>query len=513
MITRRKALKALGISSLGASTGLVMPSLATAQAVSDQGNPLRIPQLAEGELTNNSRQFQLRLQRGSRNFFADTATATFGINGDYLGPTLRFRRNEAVSLHIQNGLGEPTTLHWHGFHLPTSADGGPHDVIAIGDTWNPQFTVVQFAGTFWYHSHMLNTAGEQVYKGLAGMIIVEDDEQQIELPSAYGVDDIPLLIQDRRFNDDGSFQYMSTYEDTVVGMRGDVILVNGTRQPYFVPTTKLVRFRLLNAANARTFVFAFSDGREFQQIASDGGCLETAVTMNQLELSPAERAEIVVDFSDGQDVRLISVGKVSNFPEFPGAMSVMMRSLNTQNFDILNIRGQGRLQDSAPVPDRLASIYRLPEAAATNTRTFRLSMGAGMRSGDDRGPGTGSRNGNGGGHGGGNFSINGRRMDMNYINERIQFNTTEIWELTNNSPMMHPFHVHNGQFQVLDRNGQQPPANEMGWKDTVRVGSGELVRIIMRFTDFVDEKNPYMYHCHVLEHEDRGMMGQFLIVE
>ena len=140
-------------------------------------------------------------------------------------------------------------------------------------------------------------------------------------------------------------------------------------------------------------------------------------------------------------------------------------------------------------------------------------MGAGMRSGDDRGPGTGSRNGNGGGHGGGNFSINGRRMEMNYINERIQFNTTEIWELTNNSPMMHPFHVHNGQFQVLDRNGQQPPANEMGWKDTVRVGSGELVRIIMRFTDFIDDKNPYMYHCHILEHEDRGMMGQFLIIE
>ncbi|MCH8136582.1 MAG: multicopper oxidase domain-containing protein, partial [Proteobacteria bacterium] len=176
MITRRKALKALGISSLGASTGLCIPSLTTAQGTSDGGNPLKIPPQAQGQLTDNVRQFQLHLQRGSSNFFADTATATIGINGDYLGPTLRFRRNEAVSLHIQNGLGEPTTLHWHGFHLPTSADGGPHQVIAIGDTWNPQFTVVQFAGTFWYHSHMLNTAGEQVYKGLAGMIIVEDDE-------------------------------------------------------------------------------------------------------------------------------------------------------------------------------------------------------------------------------------------------------------------------------------------------------------------------------------------------
>jgi blue copper oxidase len=235
--------------------------------------------------------------------------------------------------------------------------------------------------------------------------------------------------------------------------------------------------------------------------------------MRQLELTPAERAEIVVDFSDGADVRLLSLGKPSNFPEFPGAMSGMMRSLNAQDFEILSIHGQNGLNDNAIVPEQLTSIYRLPEAAATNTRQFRLSMGSGMRSGDDRGPGTGSRNGNGGGHGGGNFSINGRRMEIDYINERIQFNTTEIWELSNNSPMMHPFHVHNGQFQLLDRNGRTPPANEMGWKDTVQVGSGELVRIIMRFTDFIDDENPYMYHCHILEHEDRGMMGQFLIIE
>lgn len=135
-----------------------------------------------------------------------------------------------------------------------------------------------------------------------------------------------------------------------------------------------------------------------------------------------------------------------------------------------------------------------------------------MRSGEDAGPGRGSRNGRGGGSGGGQFSINGRLMAENFINERIDVNTTEIWEITNTSPMMHPFHVHNGQFQILDRNGSPPPANEMGWKDTVKVGPSELVRIVMRFTDFRDEENPYMYHCHILEHEDRGMMGQFVIV-
>lgn len=509
MITRRKALKNIGIGSIGAS----FPAFALAQSTPDSSTPLAIPPLEEGELIEGVRHFQLNLQQGSSSFIPGTTTATFGINGNYLGPCLRLNRNEAVSMHVENQLGEPTTLHWHGFHLPVSEDGGPHQVIASGDSWNPQFSVVQFAGTFWYHSHMLDKTGEQVYKGLAGLIIVEDEEQQLELPSDYGVDDIPLIVQDRRFNEDGSFQYLSAYADSVIGMHGDTILVNGTRQPYFEATSRLVRFRLLNAANARTFSFAFSDGREFQQIASDGGLLDTPVTLTRLDLACAERAEIIVDFSNGQDVKLISLASPPAFSEFPGAMSEIMRSLNAQQFDILSIRPQAQLQDNANLPAQLASIYRLPEAAATNTRQFLLSMGSGMRSGDDRGPGRGTRNGNGGGYGGGNVSINGRRMAESFINERITFNTTEIWELSNSSPMMHPFHVHNGQFQILDRNGVQAPANEMGWKDTVKVGSGEKVRIIMRFTDFIDDQIPYMYHCHILEHEDRGMMGQFLIVE
>ncbi|PCJ22470.1 MAG: oxidase [SAR86 cluster bacterium] len=512
MITRRRAIKTLGIGSLGAYLAKGTFTFAAERAILNGGNPLSIPELAQGELSEGTRKFQLNLQQGSREFFPNISTPTFGINGNYLGPTLRFQRNELVSLQVNNQLGEPSTLHWHGFHVPAQEDGGPHQVIANGDSWTAQFSVRQFASTFWYHSHMLHSSGEQVYKGLAGMIIVEEDDLQLELPSTYGVDDIPLIVQDRRFSNDGSFQYLSAYQDSVIGMHGDTILVNGTAQAYLEVSTTLVRFRLLNASNARTYTFAFSDGRDFKQIASDGGFLEKPVTLNKLELAPAERGEIVVDFSDGQQLQLVSLGRVTNFPEFPGAMSEMMRSLNAQEFDILDIRPQEKLQNSAELPEHLTSIYRLPEAAASNTRQFKLSMGSGMRSGDDRGPGTGSRNGNGGGYGGGNFSINGRRMDTNFINERIQFNTTEIWELSNNSPMMHPFHVHNGQFQLLDRDGQPPSENELGWKDTVRVGSGEKVRIIMRFTDFTDNESAYMYHCHILEHEDNGMMGQFLVI-
>jgi FtsP/CotA-like multicopper oxidase with cupredoxin domain len=194
-------------------------------------------------------------------------------------------------------------------------------------------------------------------------------------------------------------------------------------------------------------------------------------------------------------------------------MSEMMRDLNSQGFDILAIRPQGTLLDNGLVPENLVSIDKFSAADASNTRSFRLSMGSGQRSGEDRGPGRGARNGLGGGYGGGNHSISGRKMSANYVNARIPLGSIEIWELSNNSPMMHPFHVHNGQFQILDRGGQPPALNEQGWKDTVKVRSGEELRIIMGFSDFSDSENPYMFHCHILEHEDLGMMGQFLVVD
>ncbi|GJM11877.1 MAG: multicopper oxidase [Pseudohongiella sp.] len=510
MLTRRRAIKSLGIG-LGASS-FALSTWVRSQDSTIAQQPLNIPSLDSGTFSADSSSFDLTLQRGSHSFLSGLSTETLGINGSYLGPTLRFKRNQKVALQVSNQIGEPSSLHWHGFHLPPTQDGGPHQEIAANQVWNPSFDVVQFAGTYWYHSHVMHKSGEQVYRGLAGMIIVDDDEVDLPLPANYGVDDIPIILQDRRFADDGPFVYMNRYEDRVMGMQGDTMLVNGTVNPVLTLGTRLLRLRLLNASNARSYNLGFSDNREFYQIASDGGFLEAPVPLTRLQLAVAERAEILVEFDPGEEVRLVNVALPPAFPEFPGAMSEMMRALNTQAFDILHFRAQDSLQDNGELPAQLVDIFRLPAAAATNTRSFRLGMGNGMRSGEDAGPGRGARNGRGGGFGGGQFSINGRLMAENYINERIEFNTTEIWELTNNSPMMHPFHVHNGQFQLLDRNGEPPPANEMGWKDTVKVGPGELVRIVMRFTDFRDEENPYMYHCHILEHEDQGMMGQFLIV-
>ncbi|HJO11765.1 MAG TPA: multicopper oxidase domain-containing protein, partial [Gammaproteobacteria bacterium] len=462
----------------------------------------------------NARQFQLTLQQGASTFLPDTVTPTLGINGDFLGPTLHFRQGEEVAMSVQNLIGEASSLHWHGLRVPAIHDGGPFQQIENGATWTPGFRILQRAGTYWYHPHVFDKTGEQVYRGLAGLILVDDEEsQQLDLPSNYGIDDIPLIVQDRQFNEDGSFRYMADYRDLVMGSHGNVILVNGTINPIFTPSTKLVRFRLLNAANARTFTFAFSDGREFQQIASDGGLLENSVNLEELELAPGERAEILVDFSNNQNVTLVSLSRGPNFPVFIGAMSEMMRALNTEGFDLLAIHPQTTLADNGQSPDSLVGIEKFREEDAQNTRPIRLSMGYGQRSGEDRGPGIGARNGLGGGYGGGNHVINGRKMAVSFVNARIPLGSTEIWELSNNSPMMHPFHVHNGQFQILDRNGQPPPLNEQGWKDTVRVGSGEELRIIMRFDDYADNENPYMYHCHILEHEDLGMMGQFLVVD
>jgi len=513
VISRRSLLHAISLSSVAVSSWGGRFSVAHGQQPDRFPNPLNIPELLEGSQRDGAVEFRLRLQDQSTEFFPGVTTPTWGINGSYLGPTLRLRNNDAVSILVENSLPEHSTLHWHGLHVPAICDGGPHQVVAPGRVWNPQFTVRQQASTYWYHSHVLDRTGPQVYQGLAGMLIVDDEASSgLDIPSDYGVDDIPIIIQDKNFNTDGTFRYIDQYDDLITGVQGDTILVNGTTWPHLTVRTERVRLRLLNAANGRTFFLAFTDGRSFQMIASDGGFLGSPIEMRNLSLAPGERAEIIVDCSDRQPVNLISQARISDYPEYQGAMSSILRRMNTQGFEILALRPDTDLAPSPLIPSALVSAANLDPDQAVRTRRFLLSMGFGMRSGDNRGPGSGQRNGLGGGYGGGNYSINGRRMVMDYINETVPLGDVEIWELANNSPMTHPFHVHNVQFQILDRNGSPPPPEERGLKDTVKVASGETVRILLQFQFYSDPENPYMYHCHILEHEDRGMMGQFLVV-
>jgi FtsP/CotA-like multicopper oxidase with cupredoxin domain len=306
---------------------------------------------------------------------------------------------------------------------------------------------------------------------------------------------------------------MSRYGDMMIGQHGDVMMVNGTVSPFFEATTDKVRLRILNGSNARLFHLAFNDGREFLQIASDGGLLEKPVPLRRLMLTPGERAEFLVDVSDGKPVILRSEPSDNHFPVFPGALSELMRAMHGESFDVLEIRPLANLERLPPAPGVLATLPAVSESMGVRTRRMRLNMGYGSRSGSGKGPGLGNRSGQGGGYGGGHFSINGRVMTMDYINERVKLGDTEIWEIFNDTPMVHPFHIHGNQFRVLDRNGAPPPAQETGYKDTVHVNARETVRVLVPFTDFADEMHTYMYHCHTLEHEDRGMMGQFLVTE
>ncbi|MEQ8192912.1 MAG: multicopper oxidase domain-containing protein [Rhodospirillales bacterium] len=494
MITRRTALTALLSAGTAATAGLLggLPLLSSAAAKA-LPNELKIPALDKGTVRNGSRMFDLHLQKGNTQFLAKGApTPTLGINGGFLGPTLSMRNGEKVVLNVTNRIGEPSTLHWHGFHLPAKHDGGPHQVIENGATWSPAFEIKQKAATFWYHSHMHHKTGEQVYRGLAGLIVVEDEESlSLDLPKTYGVDDIPLIIQDRAFNRDGSFRYVSSMHDVMMGMQGDTILVNGTVNPFLRAKTQKIRFRILNGSNARFYTLGFSDGRRFQQIATDGSFLPGPVETDRIVLAPAERAQIVVDIAnDGRPLKLINLSGETQGGGMMGAMA-------SRRFDILEIRPDGVLTNSPAVPGKLPELPRLRAQDAVKTRRFVLAMGMGpgMMMG-----------------GGGRFTINGRAMDMKRIDETVKLGDTEIWEIRNDSPMTHPFHIHDIQFQILDRNGKPPAPGERGLKDTVRVHGGETVRVIARFEDYADPDRPYMYHCHILEHEDAGMMGQFVVV-
>ncbi|MBC7284980.1 multicopper oxidase family protein [Stakelama pacifica] len=493
---------------------------------------LRIPPLYSGERKSGERVFDLNLRHGVSRFFEGIETPTIGINQSYLGPTLELNAGDTVRMNVTSDLPETATVHWHGFHLPARADGGPHQPIGPGGSWTARFDVRQRASMFWYHSHAHRRSGPQVYQGLAGMIYVRDNASEaLDLPNDYGVDDIPLIVQDRAFASDGSFIYSTRMHNVMMGMMGDTMLVNGVVEPVFEARSDRLRLRLVNGSNARFYRFGFDDGRSFHQIGTDGGFLAAPLPTDNVVLAPGERAQVIVDVSDGRPVSLLADGleimgmgnmgrgmrgsgrmRESDGPmgnwmmgerggrdgmmgereRRDGMMGGMMDE--RRQFTVLDIRpAEGRTK-AIVMPRRLATLPRIDPGDAVRTRRFVLDMGMGMRM-----------------MRGGGFTINGKSMDMQRIDETVRVNTTEIWQVENASMMAHPFHIHDVQFRILDRNGRAPDAAEQGLKDTVVVYPGETVRLLLRFEDYTDADLPYMYHCHILEHEDAGMMGQFTV--
>jgi bilirubin oxidase len=457
---------------------------------------LMIPDTLSGSNIN------LNMQRGVISFFAGKNTKTMGFNGAILGPTLILKKHQNVTLNVKNNLGEPTTVHWHGMHVAPKNDGGPHVIVDTGKTWSPSFEVLDHASTHWYHPHLHEKTHAQVQMGLAGLVIVRDSiESSLRLPRSYGIDDIPLILQTKAFDASKEIVVDQSALDTA-------LLINATRSPYYDVPAQVVRLRVLNGASERVFLLGLSDNREFYQIGSDGGLLRAPVKLTRLMLAPGERAELLLQLEGlaGNTVYLKNYG--SEIPNaYYGARQPGMGAgqvipnyssnpLNGADFNLLELRVIATTSGAITnIPSTLVSLTPWEENSANTTRNLTF-MSSVMGPGAINGP----------------FMINNAHFDMGVINYRVPFNNTEIWELRNQTPIAHPFHIHNVHFFVLSVNGAAPPASLQGRKDVVLVpGGNSVVRFIAKFTDFYDDSIPYMYHCHMLTHEDHGMMGQFIV--
>ena len=440
--------------------------------------PLPIPPLAPSTVVDGVRVFSLTAQEGTAEFRPGVSTPTWGFDGDVLGPTLRATRGERVAVEVTNSLEEATTVHWHGMHLPPAMDGGPHQMVEPGDTWRPTWEIDQPAATLWYHPHPHGRTEEHVYRGLSGMFLL-DDPAPSGLPDQYGVDDVPVIVQDKRLDEDGRLDLDSHGNE--VGLLGSTVVTNGVNGAVHDVTTELVRLRLLNGSTARVYDFAFDDDRAFAHVGTDGGLLPEPYETDHVRLSPGERAEIVVAVAAGSETML-----VSRAPDL-GGVAAPFASGGLDTFPVLRLRAAAQLTPSAPVPaafpTRPADVVLADEA--TVSRTFVI---------DDR-------------------SVNGRRMDMDRIDEVVRVGDTEIWEVTSRNLFPHNWHVHDVQFQVLDVDGEPPGPELAGRKDTVYLEPRRTYRLLMRFEDFADPDTPYMAHCHLLLHEDEGLMTQFVVTD
>lgn len=532
---------------LNAST---LPTLHTLPVISDE----------DGNTTDNKETYTLTattdvnvtIQTPDGNW----TTPMWRYNNNPLPVVIRTSNGTEMTLNLNNQLDSNSTIHWHGFKIPAIMDGGPDVPVESNSTKAYSFTMNQPAAPLWFHPHPDMQTGKQVYMGLAGVYILEDAvskdlEAANQLPS--GDKDTILLVQDRRFTDlntttnvrELAYKNMAMDSD---GMLGDTVLVNGSVLPKQEVSNTLHRYRLYNVSNARNYDFALSDDSNFTVVGTDGGLLEKPVSVNHITLGAAERVEIVIDFSKynvGDKVMLVSKpfngdmmsmmgsnnsmgdmgdmgdmnmdgmdgmdgmdnmdGSMTSGTDTQGMMKGMVSNgtgLVIMRFDINETQAETvTLYDTLPSTAQITS--RLSEADADNQgneREFIMSMG-GMGSGmnDMNSSSQGMQM---------SFVINAKTFDIDRVDEFVPAGATEIWSIKNLSPMAHPFHAHAIQYQILSRNGVPASGVDLGWKDTFLVQPGETVRVI---GDFSSAEGDYMYHCHILEHEDAGMMGYFRV--
>ncbi len=495
-LTRRGFLGALGVSALGATSlgGLVLPGSAgqTAELLRSKAKlpepftvPLPVPPVAKPVRADY---YEITQREAEVEILPGLRTKIWGYDGMFPGPTVISRRGQETVVKHRNELPEPTVVHLHGGHTPAASDGYPVDLVIPpgghrehsahnGDVSTGSrmysYPCRQRAATLWYHDHRMDFTGPNVYRGLAGFHLIHDDEEDA-LPLPKEARDIPLMIVDRAFDEDGSLLYPAmghepgVQADFTEGLLGDVILVNGAPWPVLEVETARYRLRILNASNARRY--RLSLGIPLVQIGSDGGLLERPVNHTELTIAPGERFDVVVDFSDQQ----------------PGVELTLHNGLGAgPTAQVMRFRVTKRVSDDSRIPEVLSRIERLDPATAVRTREWRFA-----RTQLDRGR-----------HG---WLINGHSFDPDRVDAKPRLGEVEIWRFT--TDLHHPVHVHLDPFQVITRHGNGPGPYDAGWKDTVDIGPTDWVDVAVRFTDYPGR---FMLHCHNLEHEDMAMMAAF----
>ncbi|MDX1383648.1 MAG: multicopper oxidase domain-containing protein [Thermoanaerobaculia bacterium] len=513
---RRRFLKLAGAGIAGLAAGLRTTPARPAQPTSGataadaeivlEAAPDRVA-ILDGPETEVLR-FSARVERGDPSLLTRCDS--------YLGPTLEIERGQRLEIELRNRIADPTIVHWHGLHVPFAADGHPTQVVPGGGSYRYDFTVRNRAGLYWYHPHPHQHTGEQVYFGLAGLLVVRDPEEAaLGLPS--GAQELSLAIQDRRFDDTNRLRYIGSGMERMTGFLGDRILVNGRPDARFEVAAAPLRLRLLNGSSSRIYKLGWSDGRPMAVIGNDGGLLAAPVTKPYVTLAPAERVDLWVDLSDrrvGTSLDLESLG-------FSAATAMGMGRgrgggrggrgrgrggmvagtlANGEPFRILRLVASREADhhERKSLPGRLTPLPDPPvdEALADGPAIpLRLAMGH-MAA-----------------------TINGRSFEMRATapEERVAVGTSRVFVLDNPADAMmamaHPMHFHGQQFQVVRR--EPGPGIDRGYdslreglvdeglKDTTLVFPGERVTIVKRFDDYA---GLFLYHCHILEHEDLGMM-------
>lgn len=471
MLTRRQLLKA----GLVGGAVVLLPwergvvALASGHSALQFTVPLSVPPVLEPTATDAATDYYQITQRT-----ADVAvlpgrrTPMWTYDGVFPGPTIIAKKDRRAVVTQVNELEVPTSVHLHGAHVTAESDGHPNDLIHPGSSKVYNYPNRQHGSTLWYHDHVMHDTSRNIYMGLAGAYLVDDDaEAEHDLPS--GNFDIPLILTDRSFAPDGSLAFSDSHD----GVLGHTILVNGRPWPYLEVTRRKYRLRFINASNSRDYELALDSGEELTQIATDGGLLAAPASAPSMLISQAERIEVVIDFAAVPVGTSIVVKNLRGSPVH-GTDTIM-------RFDVVG---------DAPDPSRLPAALRALPALGTAgiVRDIELSFSNELRL----------------------WVIDGRPFDPHRIDARPQRDVPEIWRVHNSSGTPHPFHIHLDMFRIIDRDGVPTEPGESGLKDTAVVRPGETVQLLVRFTEFTG--GPYVYHCHNLAHEDHDMMAQLEVV-